>query len=236
MAAGDQVIIGKQFALRFGDAVWAGYQITGLTNSNTADVETIKDERSANVAHIISNPASVITINAYIKDDGSIIPPDIGDVVTITNPDGDEFGYIIASPATVTHGNSITTISATLTREDSLGAIYDAIAAMSIDQPEYTYEDSSEDDVDIEVVGSAAAVAAGQSSIVKSIILTETSTTNLGPGDHVPTTAYSYIGGDIRIFGEWLESEMTGGNSYTFEITLIGGAKYSVVISALPAP
>lgn len=127
MAAGDKVQIGKAFKVEFGSYTFAGYQPTSITNSRTANVETITDTRGANVTHIFTNPGKQLSLTAYIEDSaGSITPPDVGDILTVTPPEGTSQKWILASPATVTHGNSITTISLTLTREDSMAATYDA--------------------------------------------------------------------------------------------------------------
>jgi hypothetical protein len=127
MAAGDKVQIGKAFKVEYGAFTYAGYQPTNVTNSRTANVETITDTRGANVTHIITNPGKLLTLTCYIEDSGgSITPPTVGTIITVTPPEGTATDYILASPATVTHGNSITTLSLSLTREDSMAATYDA--------------------------------------------------------------------------------------------------------------
>ena len=126
MAAGDQIVIGEAFKVQYGSFTLTGFTPTGVTNSRTADIETIKDERNANICHIISNPAKVLTVNAYIESSASITPPIVGTIITCTPPEGTSQKWILASPATVTHGNSVTTLSMTLTREDSMAATYDA--------------------------------------------------------------------------------------------------------------
>lgn len=127
MAAGDKVQIGKAFKVEYGSFTYAGYQPTSVSNSRTANVETITDTRGANVTHIFTNPGKQLTLTAYIENSGgSITPPTVGTLITVTPPEGTSQKYILASPATVTHGNSITTISMTLVREDSMAATYDA--------------------------------------------------------------------------------------------------------------
>jgi hypothetical protein len=127
MAAGDQVIIGAVVNIGYGSFSYTGYIPQSVTNSRTADVATIKDERNANITHIISNPGKSINFTAMIKTSGgSITPPDIGDLITLTPPEGTAQKYILLSPATVTHGTEAATISMTLVREDSMAATYDA--------------------------------------------------------------------------------------------------------------
>jgi len=127
MAAGDRVQIGKAFKVEYGSFAYTGYQPTSIGNTRTADVESIKDTRNANISHQITNPGKQINVSALIEDSsGSVTPPDIGDIITLTPPEGTSQKFILLSPATVTHGNGITSISMTLTREDSMAATYDA--------------------------------------------------------------------------------------------------------------
>lgn len=126
MPAGDLVQIGKAFKVAYGSFTYAGYQPTSVTNSRTANVETILDTRGAATTHIITNPAKQLTLTAYIENTGNITPPAVGTEITVTPPEGTSQIWILAAPATITHGNSISTISLTLTREDSMAATYDA--------------------------------------------------------------------------------------------------------------
>jgi hypothetical protein len=126
MAAGDKVQIGKQFKVEYGAFTYSGYQPTSITNSKTAAVESVIDIRGAVCTHIITNPAKQLTLTCYIESSGSIVPPGVGDEITVTPPEGTSTKYLLIAPATVTHGNSITTLSMTLTREDSMAATYDA--------------------------------------------------------------------------------------------------------------
>lgn len=128
MAAGDKVQIGKAFKVEFGTFTYAGYQPTSITHTTTADVTAISDTRGATCTHIINNPGKQITINCYIEDSaGSITPPAVGTIVQLTPPDAAQATkYILGSSPTVTHSNNITTLSMTLTREDSMAATYDA--------------------------------------------------------------------------------------------------------------
>jgi hypothetical protein len=127
MPAGDRVQIGKAFKVEYGSFAYTGYQATSVGNTRTADVESIKDTRNANISHQITNPGKQINVSALIEDSaGSITPPDVGDIITLTPPEGTSQKWCLLSPATVTHGNGITSISMTLTREDSMAAYYDA--------------------------------------------------------------------------------------------------------------
>ena len=127
MAAGDRVQIGKAFKVEYGSFAFTGYQPTSVSNVRNADVESIKDIRNANISHQITNPGKQITVTALIEDSGgSITPPDIGDIITLTPPEGTSTKYCLLSSPSVTHSNGITTISMTLTREDSMAATYDA--------------------------------------------------------------------------------------------------------------
>lgn len=128
MAAGDKVQIGKAFKVEYGSFTYAGYQPTSVTTTTTADVTAITDTRGATCTHIINNPGEQITISCYIEDSGgSITPPSVGDIISLTPPDGAApVKYILAGSPTVTHSNNITTLGMTLTREDSMGATYDA--------------------------------------------------------------------------------------------------------------
>ena len=127
MAAGDKVQIGKAFKVEYGAFTYAGYQPTAVSSSRGAVVETITDTRGANITHIIGNPSRTLEITAYIENTGSIVPPDVGDIITVTPPEGTATKYILASPATVSHSNSVTTISMSLMREDSMASVYDAM-------------------------------------------------------------------------------------------------------------
>lgn len=126
MAAGDKVQVGKAFKVEFGSFTYSGYQPTSVAGSRPAAVETIMDTRGAAVTHILTNPGKQLTLTCYIESTGSITPPDVGDIITLTPPEGTSTKYILLSPATVNHGNSITTLTMTLTREDSMAATYDA--------------------------------------------------------------------------------------------------------------
>jgi hypothetical protein len=126
MAAGDKVQIGKAFKVEFGSFTYAGYQPTSITNTRSAEVTQITDTRGATVTHIINNPGKQITITCYVESTGSVTPPSIGDFITLTPPEGTSQKYILASSPTMTHSNNITTLSMTLTREDSMAATYDA--------------------------------------------------------------------------------------------------------------
>lgn len=126
MAAGDRVQIGKQFKVEYGSFSFANFQPTGVTNSRTADVETIKDTRNANISHQITNPGKQITITGYIEDAGSITPPDVGTIITLTPPEGTSQKWCLLTPAQIPHSNGPTTMTLTLTREDSMAAYYDA--------------------------------------------------------------------------------------------------------------
>lgn len=154
MPAGDLVQIGKSFRVGFNGAVWTGYQLTALTRSKTANVETILDNSGATTTHVITNPGDQIAITANIEDaDGNITPPDVGDFLSVTLP-GDTLptAWCLLSPATVTHGNGVTTISATLTREDSMATIYDdAVFPVFIDSTA-TWSLSSPVNVDFSLI------------------------------------------------------------------------------------
>jgi hypothetical protein len=127
MPAGDRVQIGKAFKVEYGSFAYTGYQATSVGNTRTADVESIKDTRNANISHQITNPGKQINVSALIEDSGgSVTPPAVGDIITLTPPEGTSQKWCLLSPATVTHGNGITSISMTLTREDSMAAYYDA--------------------------------------------------------------------------------------------------------------
>jgi hypothetical protein len=127
MAAGDRVQIGKAFKVEYGVFAYTGYQPTSISNTRTADVESIKDIRNANISHQITNPGKQISITCLIEDSaGSITPPDIGDIITLTPPEGTSTKYCLLTAPGVTHGNGITTLTLTLTREDSMAAYYDA--------------------------------------------------------------------------------------------------------------
>ena len=127
MPAGDKVQIGKAFKVEFGSFTYAGYQPTSITSTRTADVTAITDTRGAVCTHIINNPGKQITITCYIEDSaGSITPPNVGDIITLTPPEGTSTKYILASSPTITFSNNISTLSMTLTREDSMAATYDA--------------------------------------------------------------------------------------------------------------
>ena len=127
MAAGDRVQIGKAFKVEYGSFAYTGYQPTSISNTRTADVESIKDIRNANISHQITNPGKQITITCLIEDAaGSITPPDVGDIITLTPPEGTSTKYCLLSSPSVTHSNGITNLSMTLTREDSMAAYYDA--------------------------------------------------------------------------------------------------------------
>lgn len=127
MAAGDKIQIGKLFAVEFGNAKWTGTQMTALSRSRGAAVETITDTRGANTTHIISNKASQIEITAYLEDGGGFSePPAVGSVIRITEPgETRPSAWILLSPATISFSNSVTTISASLSREDSMADIYE---------------------------------------------------------------------------------------------------------------
>jgi hypothetical protein len=164
MAAGDKVQIGKQFKVEFGGAVWTGYQFQSLTNSKTANVESVVDIRGANTTHIITNPAQQIAITAMIENaSGSIEPPDVGDYFAITIPGATRpSAWILLSPATVTHSNSVSTISATLTREDSMSAGYETAISGSLDSNAENYSLGSPAVVDVGINYSAWATSISQ--------------------------------------------------------------------------
>lgn len=126
MAAGDKVQIGTVMKVEFGAFSYTGYLPTSVSNTRIAEVNTIKDERNATQTHIFNNPGKQITVNLQIKSTGSITPPKPGDIITLTPPEGTSTKYLLLSPATVTHGTEVTTLSMTLTREDSMAATYDA--------------------------------------------------------------------------------------------------------------
>jgi FtsP/CotA-like multicopper oxidase with cupredoxin domain len=127
MPAGDRVQIGKAFKVEYGSYVFAGYQPTAITNQRTANVETIMDPRNAAISHQITNPGKQLTLNAMIEDSaGSITPITVGEIVTITPPEGTSQKWCVLASAPVSHSNGITTISITATREDSMAAAYDA--------------------------------------------------------------------------------------------------------------
>lgn len=126
MAAGDKVQIGKAFKVEYGSFTYAGYQPTSVANSRPAAVETISDTRGATCTHIITNPHKQLTLTCYIEDTGSITPPEVGDIIQVTPPEGTAQKYILLSPATVSHTNSIAVLTMTLIREDSMAATYDA--------------------------------------------------------------------------------------------------------------
>jgi len=161
MAAGDKVQIGKQFKVEFGGAVWTGYQFTSLARSKNANVETITDTRGANVTHVITNPGDQIAISAMIEDaSGSITPPAVGSYFAITIPGATRpSAWVLLSPATVTHGNSVSTISATLTREDSMAAGYETAISGSLDSNAENYSLASPAAVDVGINYSAWATS-----------------------------------------------------------------------------
>lgn len=220
MPAGDKVQIGKQFKVEFGGAVWTGYQFTNLTRSKTANVETITDTRGANVTHIFTNPGDQIAISAMIEDaSGSITPPDVGDYFAITIPGANRpSAWILLSPATVTHGNGVSTISATLTREDSMAAGYETAISASISPTTATFSIGSPSNKTSTITFSQWATSV-QSVLVNSVALT-------------PTTDYTVVGTTLTITSGYLASVLTdpddvvaitvrfnAGNDRTFTIT-----------------
>jgi hypothetical protein len=161
MPAGDRVQIGKAFKVEFGGAVWTGYQLTSLTNQATANVESIMDTRNAAVSHQITNPGKSIAIAAMIEDvGGSITPPGVGDIVVITPP-GETRGqaWILLASAPISHSNGISTISATLTREDSMAAHYEASISASLESEAEDFSVGSPADIELDINYTAQATS-----------------------------------------------------------------------------
>jgi hypothetical protein len=222
MAAGDKVQIGKQFKVEFGGAVWTGYQFASLARSKQANVETITDTRGANVTHVITNPGDQITISAMIEDAaGSITPPKVGDYFAITIPGATRpSAWILLSPATVTHGNGVSTISATLNREDSMAAGYETAISASISPTTATF--------------SLGAPANKTSTITYSVWATSVLEVKNGNTVLTPTTHYTVVGTTLTITSAYLSSVLTdpddtaaltvvfnAGNNRTFTVTAI---------------
>jgi hypothetical protein len=220
MAAGDKVQIGKQFKVEFGGAVWTGYQFSSISRSKTAEVTQIADTRGATVTHIINNPGDQITIAAMIEDaNGSITPPDVGSYFAITIPGATRpSAWILLSPATVTHGNGVSTISATLNREDSMAAGYETAISASISPTTATF--------------SLGAPANKTSTITYSIWATSVLEIKNGNTVLTPTTHYTVVGTTLTITSAYLSSVLSNpadtaaltvvfnaGNNSTFTVT-----------------
>lgn len=125
MAAGDKVQKGQQWMVEYGSFAYTGYTPTGLTWKKNADDEAVPDERGATITHILTNPREEMTIDLMIESTGDITPPDKGDYISLTTPDGDTQKYY-CNDASVSFSAGITKLSLSLLREDSMAATYDA--------------------------------------------------------------------------------------------------------------
>lgn len=221
MAAGDKIQIGKAFKVEFGGATWTGYQFTSLAHSKTAAVEQVLDTRGAAVTHIYTNPATQIAISAMIEDaSGSVTPPDIGDYFAITLPGASRpAAWILLSPATVTHGNGVTTISATLTREDSMAAGYEAAISASISPTTATFS-----------IGSPANKT---STITFSAFATSVSQVLNGVTPLTVTTHYTVVGTTLTITSAYLASVLTSpGDTVALTVRFNAGDDKTFTITA----
>jgi len=133
MAAGDQIVIGDVVQIGYGELLRTGYVIQSANQSRTADVATAKDERGANITHVISNPGKAQSITMLIRDTGTITPPIVGSLISLKRPD-DQYAtkYILASPATVAHQVDFTTLTISVIREDSMETTYNTSATLSV--------------------------------------------------------------------------------------------------------
>ena len=135
---------------------------------------------------------------------GSITPPDVGDIVVVTPPGAIRgVAYILPAPAPVTHGNGVTTISATLLREDSMAAYYDAHISASLAS---NAEDFS--------TGSPAAVVV---AVTLGDYATDIISVFNGATELTETTDWTFSGGNLTITSDYLSGLML---SPTDEVTL----------------
>jgi hypothetical protein len=191
MAAGDKVQIGQPYKVEYGTFALVGFQPTSVGNSAVADVETIRDTRNAVCTHIITNPGDTLSLTCYIEASASITPPIVGSYISVTPPNkAHPEKYILASPATVTHGNSITTISLSLLREDSMETVYNVSATLA----------SSAEDYDIVIQDPVAvAVTLNDASAITSIVDDYGTTLT-------PTTHYTFVDGTLTITAAYINA------------------------------
>lgn len=195
MAAGDRVQIGKLFKVGFGNFVKAGYQPTSVTNSRTADVETIRGTRNEAVTHMITNRGDSLVLNLFIEDAGSITPPSVGALISVTPPDKTHpEKYILASPPTTPHGVGITTMTLNLIKEDSMEATYNTSATLNVTAVNYDLSD--------ETLSSTLTITFNDASAIISIV--DENLTTL-----TPTTHWSVSGTTLTIAPAYLNTVLT---------------------------
>jgi len=194
MAAGDRTQIGKAFKVEYGSFTFAGFQPTSVASSKAADVETIRDTRNAAITHIITNPADTLNLTCYIEASASITPPIVGTYISVTAPYRTHpEKYIVATPATITHGNSVTTLSLSLIQEDSMEATYNTSATLSSSAEDWS------------ILGNADITL----TITYNDATAVTSITSDSPATLTPTTHYTVVTTTLTIKAAYLASVLS---------------------------
>jgi hypothetical protein len=222
MAAGDRTQIGKAYKVEYGNFVLAGFQPTSVASSKTADVETIRDTRNAAICHIITNPGDTLNLTCYIEASASITPPIVGTYVSVTPPyKSHPEKYIVATPATVTHGNSVTALSLSLLKEASMEATYNTSATIS----------SSAEDYDPVVQDPVAVtVTLHDASAITSIVDSDDTTLTI-------TTHYTFALGTLTITAAYLNTVIANpGDDITLTINFNVGNAATLTITGIITP
>lgn len=128
MALGDAVLKGKQYKIGFGALSFTGYQVTGAGHHKTAEREAIKGTQNETVAYLYTDPGAHLDLDVMIEDSaGDITPPDIGDFVSVTEPDGvAAVKYEVSDSGNTSHQYGVTTRTLSLERKDSMQTTLDA--------------------------------------------------------------------------------------------------------------
>jgi len=222
MAAGDKVQIGQPYKVEYGTFALVGFQPTSVGNSAVADVETIRDTRNAVCTHIITNPGDTLSLTCYIEASASITPPIVGSYISVTPPNkAHPEKYILASPATVTHGNSITTISLSLLREDSMETVYNVSATLA--QSTAPWDVVTKGDV-------LTSVTLNDASAITSIVDSDNTVLELG-------TDYTFASNTLTIADDYLETVLVNpGDDITLTINFNIGNPATLTITGVVTP
>lgn len=123
--AGELIQKGLQWKVGFGSLSYTGYLPQAATWKRPADENDVLGTQGQTVSHVITNPRSELQIEFMIQSTGSIVPPEHGAYVSLTDPSGATVKYY-CTEASVQFSSGISRLSLTLLREDSMAATYDA--------------------------------------------------------------------------------------------------------------
>ena len=111
---------GTSLKIGFGSAAYTGFVLQTLSRESTGEQKVLKDTDNATMTVLVEDKGDRYSFRALIlSSNGSIVPPDVGDTVTITNPSNVSTACRCES-ATVEHSAEESILNITLIKEAAM--------------------------------------------------------------------------------------------------------------------